>query len=62
MKQILKMRKSVHTRQIRRGWIPACVNCDLKIEVEDMYVKSRSFRSKPRKIYCVPCAERLNII
>lgn len=62
MKQILKMRLSVHSRQVNAGWIPACINCNLRIEVDDKYVKSRSFRSKPRKIYCVPCAEMLNII
>ena len=62
MKQILKMRLSVYSRWVRQGWIPVCINCNLRVEVDDKYVKSRSFGSKPRKIYCVPCARRLNII
>ena len=63
MKQKLLMRHSNFRRMMNKGIIPTCYaqGCNKKIQVGDLYVKGRSF-SSPKKIYCVPCADRLNII
>lgn len=55
------MRLASYSRYRKRLGVVACVHCGVPIKVGDPYFSKAMGSSKNRNIYCLDCAERLNL-
>ena len=60
------MYKQTHSAYMNRGYTPHCINCKCEIKIGDKYVSKTHYgggiRKTTPKLYCIPCADTLNII
>ena len=60
------MNKKTYVRYAKKGFPPKCRNCEAPIKVGDDYVRvtyyGGAIRKVKPKLYCIPCADMLNII
>ena len=59
------MKKTAFIRYLKKDYIPRCRQCGKFIELGDEFVNTTQYGRISKhvvKLYCIPCADTLNII